>query len=370
MNVRVGLTPYEIQVLRWMCALPSATLPELAQKLAAPVSSIRHIGNRLLSNSVAQRCYFLNVDPAPARPIAYLLGRNRVGAEGVVLKGVPRLLKQHGISGVLTVEDDMFFGLLLPESLDRIPAFEADLLGLKAPGLREPAVTAADLYPFVPGSSTIRVLLDYVGLLDRLAGSRARGQLRGVASAQPGRAPAAARGLNRTEIAVAVELLTHPERRVAEAAAAAGLPRSTFAHVKSRLLSEGVIHRALRLNLPAIGFPYLLVTARHHRPIPSTTRHWEFIEQGIRGSSPVSYFLSPTHGVVLTPYPDLSAVRAAQRDFRALDTQLELLSKPYCLTFNLESIRRLGYAVPGDLAGHALRLFWQGRASAWEPPTR
>lgn len=339
----------DLTLLRAMVALPNATDGELARLLGLSRPAVTRTRMRLRREGVAQVRYMVDLDRVHQGGAAVACGRlTSAAAAPEAAASLERAMAHTGVSGGFLVEGSAFCGILLPKSLERLPAWSAAVLGARLGHTGPPVFASLETHPFVPGEAVRRVSADFNGLMSQVGGKDP--VARTGAPREPAK-PGPPRSLKRTEFVVARELILHPEGSVAQGAKAAGTSRSTFAHVKSKLLADGSLTRAVWVDLPKIGYPYLLVESKYRRPPPES---WQAARPGPpepREPAAIARFVSPTHEFTAIAERDLKAVADAVKRVHARDREEELLVPPFVAVFSLPAAHVVSHSEPDDLTG-------------------
>jgi hypothetical protein len=219
-------------------------------------------------------------------------------------------------------------------------------LSMRAPHGGSYLVHSIEAFPFPLHERVERTPVTFRPLLEVLTG---RARLPGAPTRRTEPRREAPRPLRKSEVAVARSLLEHPDLPIAEAASKTGLSRSTFAHVKGALLAKGYLREAAWVNLPALGFPVILVAAIYRRPRGDGHGKADLSEILSQGTAPIASYASPTHEVMVTPYPHLAAARNVQRALLARERELELLAPPFIAPLLLTQAQFVAHSEPGDL---------------------
>lgn len=303
------------------------------------VSARRH----LREEGVWAPAYDIDQGQVKLRPLAVCWARLHPGAS--LDRFGPALvtaLREAGVTGLLLHEGEVIVGLLSGAGLDALARFEGALHG----PAWELMHLEFSLFALTPGF--LFVPIDYRGVIGRIprpatartrAGPRRAG---GRESAPP------SRRLNPTQVAVGRDLLLHANATVGEGAERLGISRSSFAHSKSRLLKTGVLRPRIRLHLPALGFQFLLVTTRHHRPIRGHLAHARATNPGA-GMPPLSLLLSPTRGFVVRPFRDLESAKEEDERFLGESQAASLSGPPRSAIFSYAGLRLVVHCAPGGL---------------------
>lgn len=334
----------DLALLRAMVALPNATDGELAKLLGLSRPAVTRTRMRLRREGIAQVRYMVDLDRVHRGGAAVACGLLSSAAAGTeAAAALSRAMAHAGVSGAFLVEGIAFCGILLPKSLERLPAWSASVLSARHGHTGLPVFASLETHPFVPGEGVRRVAADFNGLMSQI-GSKDPAAREPAKSRPP-------RSLRRTEFVVARELILDPEGSVAQGAKAAGTSRSTFAHVKSKLLADGLLTRAVWVNLPRIGYPYLLVQAKYRRPAPESLQAARPSPPEPREPATIARFVSPTNEFTAIAERDLKAVGDAVKRLNVRDREEELLVPPFVAVFSLPSAHVVSHLEPDDLAG-------------------
>ena len=251
-------------ILRAIVNHPWATDNEVGKTLGLPRATVTRARLRMRDAGVLSAGYSFDLDQARPGPVTIVCGRAGSDvADKDLARGLERLLKEHAASGAFIVEGGSFAGAVMEASHGRLPLWSASALSLRAPQGGSYLIHSLDTFPFPRAPGIERRPVDFAPLLEVLTG---KARVPGSAPARSAPRRQEGRQLRKSEVSVALSLLEHPELPIAEAARAAGLSRSTFAHVKGALLARGFLQESTWVRLPAIGFQVLLAVALYRRP--------------------------------------------------------------------------------------------------------
>lgn len=350
----------DLGVLAAIHDYPEASVAELAAHAGLSETTLTKARARLAAQGLWGPWYDLDLAAVQVWPLTLHIGRMRPGARDVFSEErVPDILASLAIPGVFFQEDGQLLGITLPGSLEKAVAVEAALLGERVGSGADPAVATMESFAIPHRGTLDESIVDYAHVFDLLLTRRPPQVRRHFATHRLQTEGKVDRPLTPAERATLVELLQRPGESLAEAAAAAGVARRTFARAKASLRERGVIRPGARANLFGLGFRYFLLVAQRHRPIAQPERRTRLVHDLVKGSVPVAGWSSPTHTVAVAPFYTLEAARAARRRADHGLPGVENLAPPSSVLFSYIGMRRSGFAVAGDVGSAWLHALWE-----------
>ena len=337
------LTPFEKALLSAMAQDPLRSPESLSRITGVSTGCAMRNRRRLREEGVWAPGYDLNPSHVDLGPLAACWARLAPGAS--LDRFAPLLanaLREAAVTGLFMLEGEVVVGLISGAGLDALARLE----GVLHAADRE--VVHLEFAPFGRTPGFAFVPIDYRGVIGRVPRPAAARTSTGQGRRGALEAAQLRRRLKPTEVAVGRDLLLHGGATVDEGAERLGISRSSFAHSKSSLLQAGVLRPCVRLHLPAIGFRFLLVTTRHHRPIRGHLAHAKTLNVGV-SAPPLSLLLSPTRGFVVRPYRDLESAREQDRRFLAESQALDLAGPPRSAIFSFAGLRLVVHCAAGGL---------------------
>lgn len=335
----------DLMLLRAWATYPWATDGQLARALGRKRPSVARARVRLRRRGLCVPRLSLDVGCLTGGPFVVVCGRG-AGPDPGVARGLGRILEERGVSGAVLVEGGAYVGALFWPTFEEFMDWSSGVMGLADPGGAGFLLSSLESYPFSCREGARALPMNFRAFLEKQTEGSALGEAPGAPRPMRGAAP---RPLRPTERVVARGLLERPGVPIAQAAMLAGVSRSTFAHVKASLIGRGVLREDLWINLPALGFPVVLVAGLHRRPQPLQPGVSDFARMASHDTAMVSHFQSPSYEFVRAPFPSMEAARVALANLDARKHAWGALSPPFAAAFALGRANVAGFALAGDL---------------------
>lgn len=364
-----ALSPTERLVLSALHRLPSAPAGRLASGLGLSTSTVEKLRTRFRREGLWAPWFHLDLQAIGLDSIT-LVGGLAASPQGAraAEAALPHILAANRIPGAGILADGQLFLMALPRTLASLSALEASLLEISSRGSGHPWLAKLEV-AVVPVKGP--ACIDYARLFPEPNLTKSR-RLMAPERPRARTRPPAPRTLSRREGAVLTHLLRRPEAPMAEAAAETRLSPRTYARLKSRLLSEGVLRPASRANLRRLGYRYNLVAMQRFRTVRSPGKILNGAYTLTPGSAPLLSFLSATRSVLIAPYKTPDGAHGAARAIHRTPHSRGTLAPPLTMLFPYEAVRRVAFGLSGDIASAWLLSLVQPPSAPplreWRPP--